>query len=120
MSDNLDKKSIAFYITCVILGVAALVLKNKYTGNYQDVVLSYLGNFAVSFAIYFMIRVSAFGKRIGRLVTAGLVLLAVELFEITNGFGLMSNVFDWMDLLVNLLGVGFAMALDSLISRKPK
>jgi len=53
------------------------------------------------------------------LVTAGLTLLVVELFEITNGFGVMSNVYDPMDLLVNLLGVGLALGLDSLISRKP-
>ena len=42
--------------------------------------------------------------------------MIVELFEITNGFGIMKNVFDIFDLFVNLIGVISALLLDKLLT----
>ena len=39
---------------------------------------------------------------------AGIALLIVELFEITDGFGIMTNVYDPYDYLAN--AVGFSLA----------
>ena len=42
-------------------------------------------------------------------------LAVVNLFELTNGFGVMTNVYDEMDLLANLLGILFALSIDLMI-----
>jgi hypothetical protein len=47
-----------------------------------------------------------------RRIAAPLTLLAVELFEITNGFGVMANVYDPADLVANAAGVGLAVIVD--------
>jgi hypothetical protein len=39
-------------------------------------------------------------------VTVGIALLVVELFEATNGFGVMTNVYDPADFVVNAVGAG--------------
>jgi hypothetical protein len=44
-------------------------------------------------------------------------LLAVTAFELADGFGLMSNVYDPIDLAANAAGVALAWAVDSLGTR---
>lgn len=83
----------------------------------EEVVYSYAGNFSVSFALYFA-AINAMEKyRRPRLLAATATLLAVELFEISNGFGVMANVFDRGDLLANALGVGVAVLVDAMTTR---
>jgi hypothetical protein len=101
----------------VLLGVAALVLKRHYTGPLKETVCSYGGNISVSFAVYFIVGISTIGQRFGRLVTAGIALLVVVLFEITNGFGVMTNVYDRFDFVANAVGVGLALAVDIVANR---
>jgi hypothetical protein len=100
----------------VILGVVGLVLKGHYSGRWQVVIHSYGGNVAASFATYFVVSNlrPPFHWRYGRLLTAAGALLVVELFEVTNGFGVMSNVYDPMDLVANAGGVALALAVDAL------
>ena len=43
---------------------------------------------------------------------AVIALLVVELFELTDGFGIMTNVYDRFDLLANAAGVGLAYCVD--------
>jgi hypothetical protein len=50
-------------------------------------------------------------------VAATSALLIVEGFELTNGFGVMSNVYDPVDLLANAVGVGVALAIDVATAR---
>jgi hypothetical protein len=52
------------------------------------------------------------GWKYGRLVTACLALLVVELFEATDGFGVMTNVYDPVDYLANTLGIALAFSVD--------
>lgn len=97
-----------------LLGAAGLVLKRHYSGPYRDMVHSYGGNVAVSFAVYFIlsnVRLH-FHSRYDRLLTAAAALLVVELFEVTNGFGVMMNTYDPLDLLANGVGVAVALAVD--------
>jgi len=96
----------------VLLGVAALVLKPYYHGPLAQVLYSYGGNFAVSFAVYFWTAIAASRLGWGKLAVAGSALLIVEAFEVTNGFGVMSNVYDPLDLVANAAGVGFALVVD--------
>jgi hypothetical protein len=41
----------------------------------------------------------------------------VELFEITNGFGIMTNIYDTIDLFANLIGVILALTVDQLLTK---
>ncbi|MCK6622045.1 MAG: hypothetical protein HUU32_09385 [Calditrichaceae bacterium] len=99
----------------VLLGVAALVLTRHYSGPFVEIIHSYSGNVSASFAVYFVVRILTSGWRYGRLVTAGIALLVVELFEVTNGFGVMTNVYDSVDLVANAVGVVLALVLDALV-----
>lgn len=105
-------------VAFVLLGVAVLVLKPGYHGPLAQAVNNWGGNFSISFAVYFLaaIGVSRYGA--GRVAASALALLIVEGFELTNGFGVMSNVYDPVDLVANAVGVGIALALD-LTSRGP-
>jgi len=47
-----------------------------------------------------------------RNLAASLTLLAVELFEATDGFGVMANTDDPIDLVANAAGVGLAVIVD--------
>ncbi len=101
----------------VLSGALVLMLKHNYSGPYTEIVKSYSGNLAVSFAVYFIISFSSDTWKNNRFITAFIALLAVELFEITNGFVIMKNVFDPIDLIANLIGVGLAFGLDFLLNR---
>jgi hypothetical protein len=39
------------------------------------------------------------------------------MFEATNGFGVMVNVYDPFDFIANAVGVGLALAVDMIASR---
>ncbi len=117
-SDRSTAPRSALRIALVLLGVAGLLAKRHYVGPLQDLVFSYGGNVAVSFAVYFLARASSPGARLGPAWAAGAALLAVEAFEITDGFGVMSNTYDPLDLVANAAGVAAAWALDRLVARR--
>jgi len=98
-----------------VLGAVALVLRRHYTGPFEAAVSSYGGNVAVSFAVYFMLAASLLSARLGGPLTAGAALLAVEAFELTDGFGVMRNVYDRLDLVANAVGVALAWAIDTVL-----
>ena len=96
----------------ILLGALILVLKHNYSGPYFEIIKSYSGNLSVSFAVYFIISFSSDYWKKNKFITAAIALLIVELFEITNGFGIMENVYDTIDLFANLIGVILALVLD--------
>ena len=104
-------------IAFILLGVAALVLKRHYAGPFSEAVWGYGGNVAVSFAVYFLMTLPPLTARSRRLIAAGLALLVVEMFEATDGFGFMSNVYDPLDFAANVVGVGLALTVDTVLSR---
>jgi hypothetical protein len=97
----------------VLLGAAGLVLKGRYAGPRQELVQSYGGNLAASFAVYFIVLNLPFPPRYAWLCATGLALAVVELFEATNGFGVMSNTYDPLDFAANAVGIVLALALDA-------
>lgn len=101
-------------IVLALLGAAVLVLVPAYDGPFREVVGSYGGNVAVSFALYFAARNAADRFERPRLLAAAATLLAVELFEATDGFGIMANTFDPVDFVANAAGVGLAVVVDAL------
>jgi hypothetical protein len=105
-------------VALALVGAAVLVLKSAYHGPFEDTLNAYAGNVAVSFALYFAAinATSAYGRP--RLLAAALTLLVVELFEVTDGFGVMANVSDPADLIANAAGVGLAVIVD-LITASP-
>ncbi len=100
-----------------LLGAAGLVLKGRYAGPFQELVRNYGGNLVASFAVYFIVLNLPFPPRYARLGAAGLALAVVELFEVTNGFGVMANVYDPVDLAANAVGIALALAVDAATSR---
>jgi hypothetical protein len=96
-----------------LLGVAGLVLTGHYSGPYQQAVHSYGGNITASFAVYYVVALLPLPPRFEKLLTAGLALAVVELFEISNGFGVMTNVYDPVDFAANAVGIALALAVDS-------
>ncbi len=113
---RLDPMTTVRNLVFIMLGVAVLVLKRHYSGPLEDVVRSYAGNVAVSFAVYFNALFTPVQSRYKRLWAAALALAAVELFEVFDGFGIMSNVYDSMDLVANAVGVLLALGVDTALS----
>jgi len=101
----------------VLLGVMALVLKGSFVAPSAGIVHRWGGNLAVSFACYFLANIPPMRTRHRRLVAAASALAAVEAFEATNGFGVMSNVYDPIDFAANALGVGLALMIDAALGR---
>jgi hypothetical protein len=103
-----------------VLGAFVLVLKPAYRGPFEGVARAYVGNVSVSFALYFAAVSATAGFRRPRPAAAALTLIAVEAFELTDGFfGAMGNVFDPYDLLANAIGVGLAVVVDVATARPP-
>lgn len=108
-------------IIFILCGVAALLVKPHYSGPNVEFVHSYLGNFGVSFAIYFLCaNVVLLAKpllpldaRQRRNATAAIALAIVALFEETVGFHLMSNTYDPFDHAANAAGIVFALIADA-------
>jgi hypothetical protein len=99
-----------------LLGAAALVLKARYSGPYRQALRSYGGNIVASFAAYYVVALLPLPPRFGRLFTAGLALAVVELFEASNGFGVMTNTYDPVDFAANAAGIALAVAVDIVTS----
>jgi len=108
MLKNVKLRNVVF----ILFGVILLIIKPHYSGPFTDIVRSYLGNFSISFAVYFIVEFIDYNWKANKLVTAIVALVVVNLFELTNGFGVMTNVYDAIDLLVNFAGVLLALALD--------
>ena len=114
MTTNQTRRHVLF----VLAGVAVLVLKPHYHGLLAPVIFNYGGNFAVSFAVYFIVGIVASRHGWGRWIIVAAALLVVELFEITDGFGVMGNVYDTLDLLANAAGIGLAFVIDSITGQR--
>ena len=97
----------------VLLGIAVLLLKQQYTGPLHEVVHDYAGNLSVSFALYFVCTNLRIPMRVRKLVAALIAFGAVELFEAFDGFGVMANTYDRIDLLVNPIGIALGFWLDT-------
>lgn len=101
----------------VLLGVGGLVLKGQYSGPADDLVHSYGGNVAASFAVYFLAKRVTARSNLPCALAAALAFMVVQLFEVWNGFGLMKNVYDRLDLLANTAGIALAITLDFVVER---
>jgi len=113
MAHNLKLRNLVF----ILLGVLILVFKRYYQGPLSDLIQNHGSNFSVSFATYY-IALMAFNQ-LPRPSLFSFIgsLLAVELFELTNGFGVMTNVYDPWDYLANFLGISLAVGLDITLDR---
>lgn len=101
-----------FGVALVLVGVAGLLATSHYRGAAETVVHSYLGNVSASFAVFFVVALPPWMARRPSWVAAVLALLAVQGFEVTDGFGLMTNTYDPWDLVANLVGVALAWTVD--------
>ncbi|MDM7993084.1 MAG: hypothetical protein QUS11_07190 [Candidatus Fermentibacter sp.] len=104
-------------VLLVLAGIAGLLAKKWLSPALGEITLSYFGNLAASFSVYYLVRM-AFGVKLGRLAIAGVALAVVETFELTNGFGVMSNVYDPFDYLANAFGIAAAILFDMIPSER--
>lgn len=105
-------------IRCVLLvmaGTVVFLFLDHYQGPYAGTVRGQGGNVAVSFSLYFLLLIPFWRTRSPRIMAAIAALAAVQLFEATNGFGVMGNVHDPLDYLANALGIGAALGIDALM-----
>lgn len=119
---NFDSVTTLRNLAFIMLGVAVLVFKRHYSGPFEAAIHDYAGNVAVSFAVYFNALFGPVQFKYKRLLAAGLALAAVELFEVFDGFGIMANVYDSIDLVANAAGVLLALIVDTALAfphRKP-
>ncbi len=103
-------------ILLVLVGVCGLLSKTWFRTSIGDLGHAYLGNLSASFAVYFLFATAA-PARLGRVWTAAAALALAELFELTDGFGIMTNVYDPFDYLANALGVALAVCVDLVSAR---
>jgi hypothetical protein len=96
-----------------LVGVCGLLAARHYAGAGEALVHSYLGNVSASFAVFFVVALPPDMARRPSWAPAALALLVVQGFELTGGFGLMSNTYDPWDLAANLAGVTLAWVTDS-------
>ena len=111
----MNKKIKTQYLLFILLGTLVLILKPLYKGPLSGVVISQGSNFSVSFAVYFIAQLAFQGSSQPKLWALIGSALAVQLFELTNGFGMMTNVYDPWDYLANALGIGLAFGIDCLL-----
>jgi hypothetical protein len=111
------RRNVADPVVMVLIGVVGLVTKRNWGGGFGELVWSYWGNITASFSVFFVVGLVPHFRKLGRLATAVIALIVVELFELTDGFGVMSNVYDTMDLGANVVGIGLAFLADTLVSR---
>ena len=104
-------------VLCVLLGVGGLVLKGQYSGPADELVQSYGGNVAASFAVYFLAKRVTARSNLPHASAAALAFMVVQLFEVLDGFGLMKNVYDRLDLAANTAGIALAITLDVILMR---
>jgi hypothetical protein len=100
-------------VALAVTGAAVLVFGSAYQGPFGEVLQAYAGNVAASFALYFAALNATTRYRRPRLLAASLTLLAVELFEVADGFGVMANTYDPIDLVANAAGVSLAVSVDA-------
>jgi hypothetical protein len=101
----------------ILAGISILVFKQHYSGPLEELVWAYGSNISVSFAIYFIGLLGFDRLPQPRLLAVLGSFLSVQLFEITNGFGFMSNTYDPMDYFANTLGITLALVADLLLDR---
>jgi threonine/homoserine efflux transporter RhtA len=101
----------------VLLGVGGLVFKGQYSGPADELVQSYGGNVAASFAVYFLAKRVTARSNLPHASAAALAFMVVQLFELLDGFGLMKNVYDRLDLAANTAGIALAITLDVIVKR---
>ncbi len=100
----------------VLVGVAGLLSKSWFRDSLSSLAHDYLGNVSASFAVFFMVTILAY-PRLHRIWIAVVALAVVEAFELTNGFGVMTNVYDPFDYLANSLGIALAYCADLASAR---
>ena len=101
-----------FRVAMDLVGVCGLLAARHYAGVGEVLVHSYLGNVSASFAVFFVVALPPGMARRPSWAPAALALLIVQGFELTGGFGLMSNTYDPWDLVANLAGVTLAWVTD--------
>lgn len=99
----------------VLVGVLGLVMKSQLARLGGPMVHDYGGNVAASFAAFFVLKLPVVRARVRLVTAAALALFATELFEVTDGFGFMSNTYDPGDYLANAIGISLGLGVEGIV-----
>lgn len=99
-------------VLLALLGVVGLLMKSRLARSMGPLVHEYGGNVTASFAAFFVLKLPEVPNRFRVIIAASAALLATEVFEVTDGFGFMSNTYDPGDYLANAVGVALALAVE--------
>ena len=103
-------------VAMVLIGVVALLSKSWFRESLGSLANAYLGNLSASFAVFFVVAIAA-APKLHRIWIAAIAIAIVDAFELTNGFGVMTNVYDPFDYLANGLGIALAYCVDFVSTR---
>jgi hypothetical protein len=103
-------------VAMVIIGVVALLSKSWFRESLGSLAYAYIGNLSASFAVFFIVAIAA-APKLHRIWIAAMAIAIVDAFELTDGFGVMTNVYDPFDYLANGLGVALAFCADLVLAR---
>ena len=104
-------------VILVLLAISAFILKSQYQGPYQELVINYGSNILISFGVYLLLSLYAETRDINKFIVFVIALTLVELFDVTNGYGFMKNIYNVFDLLANFIGIFLAAFLDLSIKK---
>ena len=110
-------RNVPYSVVMVLIGVVGLVTKRHWGGSAGEIIWAYWGNVTASFSVFFIVGLIPQFRKVGGFLVAVIALIVVELFELTNGFGVMTNVYDPVDLIANVVGVGLDFLADFLLKR---
>ena len=101
------------HLGLIILGLAAALFSQYYSGFGATILQNYGANFFFPFAIYFIIRKFPLEINTVALIALG----GVCLQELAQLWGLFAGTFDYKDLIIDLAGVLVALVIDKSISK---
>ncbi len=101
------------HLVLISIGLAGALFSQYYAGFGAEILQNYGANFFFPFAIYFVIRKFPLQISTVALIAAG----GVCFQELAQLWGLYSGIFDYKDLIIDLAGVGIALAIDQRITR---
>jgi len=100
------------------IGIGGLLFSRYYSGPMEGFTHSYGANVTFSFFAYFLLKFFRLPLSDNKYMNAAYALLCVSAQEVTQRVGLYPGTYDSLDFLFNAAGIGLALGVDILRSRK--
>ncbi len=116
------RKVVGLIIMTIIVFIHVFRVGNYLDGALHSFYYSYVSDLIIPFGVYFLLCIAEFNIKIFRkwYVKALLIIGFTTLAEILQFFGIyaIGITFDFMDILMYIIGVGVAVIMDRLIFKQ--